>query len=114
MLFLYISRFDLKLYKAKELKRFFSLNKIEALREEKDNKLNDVKFEQISDTEKQPKSSGGLIDINNNNNTSDNATGDPLLPIYSTQPYISGRKRKYIENDIYQSHQFTLDLIIIH
>ncbi|CRL31174.1 HAT dimerisation [Penicillium camemberti] len=51
ILFLCISRFDLKLHEAKELKQFFSLNEIEALREEKDDKLDDVEFEQISDTE---------------------------------------------------------------
>lgn len=113
MLFLYILRFNLKLHKAKELKRFFSLNKIEALREEKDDKLNNIEFEQISDIEEQPKSSRGLIDINNDN-TSNNDTGDPLLLSYSTQPHISGRKRKHIEDDMYQSHQFILELIIIH
>ncbi|OQD89286.1 hypothetical protein PENVUL_c322G01038, partial [Penicillium vulpinum] len=67
------------------LERFFSLNEIEALREEKDDKLNDIEFEQISDTEEQPESSGGLIDIDDDN-TGDNNAGDPLLPIYSTQP----------------------------
>lgn len=51
ILFLCTSRFDLKLHEAKELKQFFSLNEIEALREEKDDKLDDVEFEQISDTE---------------------------------------------------------------
>ncbi|KAJ5260443.1 hypothetical protein N7505_009824 [Penicillium chrysogenum] len=51
ILFLYSLRFDLKLYKVKELKRFFSLNKIEVLREEKDEKLNDIEFKQISDIE---------------------------------------------------------------
>ncbi|KAJ5249388.1 hypothetical protein N7524_011704, partial [Penicillium chrysogenum] len=58
MLFLCSSRFDLELHEAKELERFFSLNEIEALREEKDEKLDDVEFEQISDTEEQPESSG--------------------------------------------------------
>lgn len=43
ILFLYSLRFNLKLYKAKELKRLFSLNKIEVLREEKDDKLNNIK-----------------------------------------------------------------------
>ncbi|OQE00404.1 hypothetical protein PENVUL_c052G00054, partial [Penicillium vulpinum] len=85
MLFLCSLRFDLELYKAKELERFFSLNEIEALREEKDDKLDNVEFEQISDTEEQPKSSGGLIDVDDDN-TGDDDTGDPLLPIYSTQP----------------------------
>ncbi|KAJ5260370.1 hypothetical protein N7505_009751 [Penicillium chrysogenum] len=45
ILFLYSLRFDLELYEVKELKRFFSLNEIEALREEKDEKLNNIKFE---------------------------------------------------------------------
>ena len=45
MLFLYILRFDLELYKTKELEQFFSLNEIEVLREEKDDKLDDIEFE---------------------------------------------------------------------
>ena len=114
MLFLCILRFDLELYEVKELERFFSLNEIEVLREEKDDKLDDIEFEQISDIEEQPESSGGLIDVDDDDNTGDDAAGDPLLPIYSTQPCISGRKRKHIEDDMYQSYQFILDLIIIH
>lgn len=113
ILFLCTSRFDLKLHEAKELKQFFSLNEIEALREEKDDKLDDVEFEQISDTEEQPESSGGLIDVDDDN-TGDNDAGDPPLPSYSTQPHMSGRKRKHVEDDMYQSHQFTLELITIH
>ncbi|KAG0154764.1 hypothetical protein PDIDSM_332 [Penicillium digitatum] len=61
MLFLCTSRFDLELHEAKELERFFSLNEIEALREEKDDKLDDVEFEQISDTEEQPEISRGFV-----------------------------------------------------
>lgn len=103
MLFLCTSRFDLELHKAKELERFFSLNEIEALREEKDDRLDDVEIEQISDTEEQPESLGGLIDVNDDN-TGDDDTGDPPLPSYTTQPHMSGRKRKHIEDDMYQSH----------
>ncbi|KAG0157964.1 hypothetical protein PDIDSM_5476 [Penicillium digitatum] len=91
MLFLCTSRFDLELHEAKELERFFSLNEIEALREEKDDKLDDVEFEQISDTEEQPEISGGLIDVDDDN-TGDNDAGDPPLPSYSTQPRMSGGK----------------------
>ena len=118
MLFLCTSRFDLELHEAKELERFFSLNEIEALREEKDDKRDDVEaltltaarakwgdveFEQISDTEEQPEISGGLIDVDDDN-TGDNDAGDPPLPSYSTQPRMSGRKRKHVEDDMYQSH----------
>ncbi|KAG0156535.1 hypothetical protein PDIDSM_3716 [Penicillium digitatum] len=103
MLFLCTSRCDLELHEAKELERFFSLNEIEALREEKDDNLDDVEFEQISDTEEQPEISRGLIDVDDDN-TGDNDAGDPPLPTYSTQPRMSGRKRKHVEDDMYQSH----------
>ncbi|OQD95763.1 hypothetical protein PENVUL_c105G07924 [Penicillium vulpinum] len=103
MLFLCTSRFDLELHKAKELERFFSLNEIEALSEEKDDRLDDVEIEQISDTEEQPESLGGLIDVDDDN-TGDDDAGDPPLPSYTTQPRMSGRKRKHIEDDMYQSH----------
>ena len=103
MLFLCTSRFDLELHEAKELERFFSLNEIEALREEKDDKLDDVEFEQISDTEEQPEISRGLFDVDDDN-TGDNDAGDPPLPSYSTQPRMPGRKRMHVEDDMYQSH----------
>ena len=102
MLFLCTSRFDLELQEAKELERFFSSNEIEALREEKDDKLDDVKVEQISDTEEQADSSRDLIDVHDD--ASDDDAGDPPLPGYSTQPRMSGRKRKHVEDDMYQSY----------
>jgi hypothetical protein len=106
MLFLCASRFDLELQEAKELEQFFSLDpldEIEALREEKDDKLDDIEVEQISDTEERPESSGDLIDIHDDEDD-DYDTGDPPLPGHSTQPRMSGRKRKHVEDDMYQSY----------
>ena len=107
ILFLCTSRFDLEVQEAKDLKRFFSLNETEALREEKDDKLKDIEIEQISDTEEQAKSSRDLIDIHDDkgeNESDHDDTSDHLLPDSNTQPRISVRKRKYIEDDIYQSY----------
>jgi hypothetical protein len=83
------------------------LNEIEVLREEKDDKLDDVEIEQISDTEEQAESSGDLIDVHDDkgkNKSDHDDTGDHLLPDSNTQPRISGRKRKHIEDDMYQSY----------
>ncbi|CAG8374967.1 unnamed protein product [Penicillium salamii] len=51
MMFLYISRFDMEEQEKDLLKQFFSHSEIEAIREEKDKKLNSVKFLTISNTE---------------------------------------------------------------
>ena len=51
MMFLYILRFDLEEQEAQLLEKFFSRDKMEAVKEEKDKKLNKVKVELISDTE---------------------------------------------------------------
>ena len=107
ILFLYILRFNLEVQEVKDLKRFFSLNKTEVLREEKDDKLKDIEIEQISDIEEQAESSRDLIDIYNNkgkNKSNYNDTSDYLLLDSNTQLYILVRKRKYIEDNIYQSY----------
>jgi hypothetical protein len=53
MLYLYISRFELEMQESKDLEEFFSSNEIQALREEKNECLDDVdvEVEEISDTE---------------------------------------------------------------
>ena len=107
MLFLCTLRFDLEVQEAKDLERFFSLNETEALREEKDDKLKDIEIKQISDTEEQAESSRDLINVHNDegeNESDHNDTGDYLLPDSNTQPRMSVRKRKYIEDNIYQSY----------
>jgi hypothetical protein len=52
MLFFYISRFDLKKQQAKKLKKFFSLDKLEAAKEEKDEKSKKIKIKPISNIKK--------------------------------------------------------------
>lgn len=51
MMFLCISRFDIEEQEAKLLKKFFSHDEMEAAKEEKDKKLDDIEIEPISDTE---------------------------------------------------------------
>ena len=52
-MFLCTSRFDIEEEEAKLLEKFFSYDKIEAAKEEKDKKLDEVEAEPISDTEEQ-------------------------------------------------------------
>jgi hypothetical protein len=86
MIFLCTLRFDLKEREAKELKRFFSLEKIEVAKEEKDKRPNDVKIDLISDTKELVDRSDNLIEIDNNGDNSDNNNSDtrPLLLESST------------------------------
>lgn len=103
MLFLCTSRFDLKVQEAKELERFFSFDKIEALREEKDEKPDNIEIEQISDTEEQGDASRDPIDVDDSD-VDDGHDAEPQLPSSNTQPRTLGRKRKHIEDDIYQHY----------
>ncbi|KAJ5910334.1 hypothetical protein N7504_004977 [Penicillium tannophilum] len=50
MIFLCTLRFDIKEKEAKYLEKFFSYIKIEIAKEEKDDKLEEVEFDLISDT----------------------------------------------------------------
>jgi hypothetical protein len=67
MMFLCTSRFDMEEQEAKLLKEFFSYEEIEAAKEERDDKLNHIEIEPISDTEEQEDSiqvdEATLIDI---------------------------------------------------
>lgn len=51
MIFLYMSKFDIKEQEAKLLEKFFLYNKLEAAKEERKEKLNKVEVNLISDTE---------------------------------------------------------------
>lgn len=111
MLFLCTSRFDLELQEAKEIQRFFSLNELEALKEEKDidEKPDDIEIEDISDTEEQVGTSRDLIDIDDGGDEIEIDEADysePQLPESSIQPQplTSGRKRKHVEDDMYQCY----------
>jgi hypothetical protein len=52
MLFFYTSRFDLEEQQVKELEKFFSLDKLEAAKKEKDKKPKKIKIKLINDIEK--------------------------------------------------------------
>lgn len=53
MMFLCTSRFDIEEQQAKLLEKFFSYDEMEAAKEEKDEKLDEVEIDLISDTEEQ-------------------------------------------------------------
>jgi hypothetical protein len=96
MMFLCTSRFDLEEQEAKELEQFFSLDEIEALREEKDEKPDDIEIEAISDTEEQDERSDDLIAMDDD--------AEPQLPENTTQLRMSGRKRKSREDNEFEHY----------
>ncbi|KGO51221.1 hypothetical protein PEX1_030960 [Penicillium expansum] len=105
IMFLCTSRFDIKEREAKELERFFSLNEIEAAKEEKDDRLDDIEIDPISDTEELDNRSNNLIDVDEVNKAQDKEDKDSLaLPETNTQIRVSGRKRKYREDDIFEHY----------
>jgi hypothetical protein len=53
MMFLCTSRFDIEEQEARLLEKFFSHDELEAVKEEKDDNLDDIEIEPISDTEEQ-------------------------------------------------------------
>jgi hypothetical protein len=71
MLYLCTLRFELEIQESKNLEEFFSPNKIQALREEKNKCLDnvDVEVEEISDTEEQgdEPDSSDLINVDDDN-----------------------------------------------
>jgi hypothetical protein len=87
---------------AKLLEEFFSYEEIEAAKEERDDKLDHVEIEPISDTEEQEDSilvdEAALIDID------DQTEPELPLPIHGTQVRASGRKRKGQDDDLFEYH----------
>lgn len=53
MMFLWTSRFDIEEQEARLIEKFFSHDELEAAKEEKDDKLDEIEIEPISDTEEQ-------------------------------------------------------------
>ncbi|KAJ9482200.1 hypothetical protein VN97_g11237 [Penicillium thymicola] len=81
------------------------LYEIEALREEKDEKLEDVEIDSISDTEEHTGVSEDLIDIDTDADEETNA--GPIAPqLPETTPMLrtSGRKRKITVGDEFESY----------
>ena len=107
MMFLCTSRFDLEEKEAQQLEKFFSHEEIEAAKEEKHEKLDEVEVEPISDTEEPD---NGLdddrIDVEEASSTAieNEDHAEPQLPENNTQLRASGRKRKSREDDAFQYH----------
>ncbi|KAJ5552058.1 hypothetical protein N7513_000010 [Penicillium frequentans] len=80
-MFLCTLRFNIKEKELKYLEKFFSYIEIEIAKEEKDDKLKEVEFDLISDTEE--------ADIE-------------TTPKNSTQVRASGRKRKAREDEVFK------------
>jgi hypothetical protein len=108
MMFLCTSRFDIEEQEAKLLEKFFSHDEIEAAKEEKDEKLDEIEIEPISDAEEQETTIDEEIEL-------DKALSATLeeptrresqvpLPENNTQVRASGRKRKSREDDIFEYH----------
>lgn len=103
MMFLCTSRFDLEVQEAEELERFFSMDEIEILREEKNERPDDIEIEIISDTEEQADVSKNLIEVDDVDSDAEDEN-EPQLPESSTQIRTSGRKRKATEDDLYERY----------
>ena len=105
IMYLCTSKFELEVQEAKELERFFSLDEIEALREEKGEKLEDVEIDSISDTEEHTRVSEDLIDIDTDADEETNTSPiAPQLPETTPMLRTSGRKRKIIVDDEFESY----------
>jgi hypothetical protein len=99
MLYLCTLRFELEMQESKDLEEFFSSNEIQALREEKNECPDDVdvEVEEISDTEEQGDEPGSsdLINVDDN---------DTTITAAPSQVRISGRKRKHINDELYERY----------
>ena len=95
-MFLCTSKFDIEEKEAKYLEQFFSHIEIQAVKEEKDEKLSEVQVDIISDTEEH--------DDEVNDETGQDEAGEPELPAAEnkTQIRASGRKRKSRDDDIFE------------
>ncbi|KAJ5881336.1 uncharacterized protein N7529_000008 [Penicillium soppii] len=107
MIYLCISKFELEIQEAKELKKFFSLDEIKALREEKDKRSKDIESDSISDTEEQAiADSKDLIDVITNDDVNDDVDDDIDDDVDELGPRIrtSGRKRKITLDDEFETY----------
>jgi hypothetical protein len=101
MMFLCTSRFDMEEQEAKLLEKFFSHEEIEAAKEEKDEKLDEVEIDPISDTEEQDTIINDEIGLDEAGEA-----GEAQLPLprNNTPVRASGRKRKSRDDDIFEYH----------
>lgn len=79
------------------------MDEIEILREEKNERPDDIEKEIISDTEEQADVSKNLIEVDDVDSDAEDEN-EPQLPESSTQIRTSGRKRKATEDDLYEGY----------
>lgn len=79
------------------------MDEIEILREEKNERPDDIEKEIISDTEEQADVSKNLIEVDDVDSDAEDEN-EPQLPESSTQIRTSGRKRKATEDDLYERY----------
>lgn len=109
MMFLCTSKFDVEEQEAKLLEKFFSHDELEAAKEEREEKLNEVEVNPISDTEEQEdeledEPEDIELDEASLPAAEQDSPGSPSLPPNCTQTRVSGRKRKSREDDIFEYH----------
>jgi hypothetical protein len=104
MMFLCTSRFDLEEKESQRLEKFFSREEIEAAKEEKDERLDEVEVEPISDTEESTNKLNDemVAEVAPSPPVEDHT--EPKLPENNTQLRASGRKRKSREDDAFEYH----------
>jgi hypothetical protein len=83
---------------AKLLEKFFSHEEMESAKEEKDEKLDEVEIDLISNTEEQDTTINDEIGLDE--------VGEAQLPLprNNTQVRVSGRKRKSRDDEIFEYH----------
>jgi hypothetical protein len=109
MMFLCTSRFDIEEQEAKLLEKFFSHEEIEMGKEEKEEKLDEVEVEPISDTEEDMDGIEDELELDEHDEAclviiEDQTQSEPLLPGNITQVRSSGRKRKSRDDDLFEYH----------
>jgi hypothetical protein len=100
MMYLCTSRFDLEDEQMALLEEFFSRDEIEAAKEEKDDKPDEIELDPISDREEED------TQLENIGIEDPVEVTEPPLPSLEahTQLRASGRKRKNREDDIFEYH----------
>jgi hypothetical protein len=104
MMFLCTSRFDIEEQEAKLLEKFFSYEEMESAKEEKDEKLDEIEIDPISDTEEQDTELNNEIGLDEIGEADEEGEAQISLPRNNTQVRISGRKRKSRDDDIFEYH----------
>jgi hypothetical protein len=108
MMFLCTSRFDIEEQEAKLLEKFFSHDEIEAAKEEKEERLDEIEVEPISDAEEQETTINEEIELDEALSTTfEEPTvreSQVPLPGNNIQVRASGRKRKSRDDDIFEYH----------